>query len=333
MIKLLLIFFILFSIFVEAAEITKSRYTQTIEIIKAFYVVPLKEENILEKAIVYFIDNTEQFTEKQKTKIKTKFKVFEKSQKYNRLELAKKKYNSLEIMLENQMYTEEEAKEILLESLVESLDLHSRYLTQKEYRKLTQGANGEFGGLGITISIKNKQLLVISPIDGTPADKAGMKAGDIILNIDNISIKDMSIDTAVSLMRGKVNTPIVLSVLHLGDSASTKIRIVRGLIRIKSLKVKQLKNDILYLKISAFDNHLIADLNKTLESDYNYKNGIILDFRNNPGGLQNVANDLLNFFIKKGVLFSTQGNHESTNKMYEANTTTTKYDLMKNMGV
>jgi len=172
-----------------------------------------------------------------------------------------------------------------LEGMMENLDAHSDFLTQKSYKRLQVETNGEFGGLGISVGMKDGALTVIAPIEGTPADKAGLKAGDIILKINKKSTIGMDIDEAVSIMRGKVGTPIDLTIIRKGAMKPLSIHIVRGIIKIQSVYAKTIGDDILYLRVTSFDQKVVAGITKEIKKRKATTKGIILDLRNNPGGL------------------------------------------------
>ncbi len=202
--------------------------------------------------------------------------------------------------------------------LLSNLDAHSSFLDKKAFKEMQIQTNGEFGGLGITVGMRNGVLTVISPIDDTPAYKAGIKAGDIILKINDKSTLNMTIDEAVSLMRGKPKTKIVLTVVRKGKSKPLKIKIIRDIIKIQSVYAKEIENsDVLYIRVTSFDKKVVAGVKKALK-DYPHKKGIILDLRNNPGGLLSQAVGLVNLFVDKGVIVSQKGRVKSENTEYKA---------------
>ncbi len=197
-----------------------------------------------------------------------------------------------------------------LEGLLSNLDAHSAFLNEKNFNSLKESTAGEFGGLGMTLSIKDNAITVIAPIEGTPADKAGIKAGDVILKIEDESTIGMSLDDAVSKMRGKPNTKINITIYRKGEKKPLVFNITRDIIKVESVYAKNIENtDFLYIRITSFDKHVVAKVKDALNKNKNAK-GLIIDLRNNPGGLLNQATDLLNIFIDKGVLVSQKGRDE-----------------------
>lgn len=201
--------------------------------------------------------------------------------------------------------------------LLSELDAHSAYMDKKAYKNMQVHMEGEFGGLGIVIGMRDGALTIISPIDDTPAQKAGVEAGDIILKIGEQSTLKMTIDEAVSIMRGKPGTPINITVVRKGETEPIKIDIIRGIIEVKSVTAKTIGDDILYLRVSSFDNNVAKHLQKFLKK-YNKTKGIILDLRNNPGGSLQQSIQTVDLFIDEGVIVSQRGRDKVNEEFYKA---------------
>jgi len=214
-----------------------------------------------------------------------------------------------------------------LKGLMQELDAHSTYLDKKSSKEMSIQTQGEFGGLGITVGMRDGALTVISPIDDTPAYKAGVKAGDIILKIDDNSTLNMTLDEAVSLMRGKAKTPIVLTVVREGENKPIKIDIIRDIIKIQSVFSKTIENeDLLYVRVSSFDRKVTTNLKKAIKNNPKTK-GIILDLRNNPGGLLTQAIGVVDLFVDEGVIVSQKGRNSAEEEKFNATIAETMTDV------
>ncbi len=208
--------------------------------------------------------------------------------------------------------------------LMSELDAHSSYLDKKGYKGMQQSTKGEFGGLGIVVGMRDGALTVISPIDDTPAKKAGVQSSDIILKIDDKSTIGIKLDEAVGLMRGKPDTDIELTIVRKGERKPIVIPITRDIIKVKSVFAKNIENhDMLYLRISSFDSKVASSLKEKFAKYSDYK-GIVLDLRDNPGGLLNQAIDVVDMFVDKGVIVSQKSRDKNDNKTYKASQRATK---------
>jgi carboxyl-terminal processing protease len=209
-----------------------------------------------------------------------------------------------------------------IKGLMEELDAHSNYLDSKHYKEMQIQTKGEFGGLGIVVGLRDGALTIISPIDDTPAQKAGVESGDIILKIDDKSTIGITLDEAVKHMRGKPKTNIVLTIVRKGETKPLKIKITRDIIKVKSVYAKMF-NDILYLRISSFDTKVTKDLKKYIKKYKKKTKGIVLDLRNNPGGLLSQAINATNLFVDKGIIVSQKGRDKKNKEEHKANKSTT----------
>ncbi|MDU5325371.1 peptidase S41 [Campylobacter ureolyticus] len=209
-----------------------------------------------------------------------------------------------------------------ISGLMTNLDAHSSFLDEKAFEDTKVQTQGEFGGLGITVGMKDGALTVISPIEGTPADKAGVKSNDVILRIDGNATLGITLEEAVSKMRGKPKTPITITIVRKGEPKPFDIKIIRDIIKVDSVYAKNIEDeDILYLRVTNFDQKVTKESAKFIkEFTKNNKNakGIILDLRNNPGGLLDQAIGLTNLFVDKGVIVSQKGRDAKENLEYSA---------------
>ncbi|OPG18002.1 peptidase S41 [Helicobacter pylori] len=206
-----------------------------------------------------------------------------------------------------------------IEGLLSNLDAHSAYLNEKKFKEFQAQTEGEFGGLGITVGMRDGVLTVIAPLEGTPAYKAGVKSGDNILKINNESTLSMSIDDAINLMRGKPKTPIQITIVRKNEPKPLVFNIIRDIIKLPSVYVKKIKETpYLYVRVSGFDKNVTKSVLDGLKANPKAK-GIVLDLRGNPGGLLNQAVGLSNLFIKEGVLVSQRGKNKEENLEYKAN--------------
>jgi carboxyl-terminal processing protease len=200
-------------------------------------------------------------------------------------------------------YVEEtKPKELIygaIKGMLNSLDPHSAFMTPEQYKEMQVDTKGEFGGIGIQIGIKEGILTVIAPIEDTPAYRAGIKAGDKIIKINNEFTKDMSLNDAVSKMRGTPGTTVKLTILREGWKETKDFTITREIIKIKSVKSKIIEDDIGYIRIVQFQEQTATDLSNEISKLSKSKiSSLILDLRNNPGGLLNSAVDVASHFIK-----------------------------------
>tara|TARA_B100001996_G_scaffold382425_1_gene374213 strand:- start:1556 stop:2785 length:1230 start_codon:yes stop_codon:yes gene_type:complete len=207
-----------------------------------------------------------------------------------------------------------------IKGMLEGLDPHSTFLNEKDFKDLQIGTKGEFGGLGIEITMEDGFVKVITPIDDTPAFKAGIIPGDLIIEIDSSSVKGLSLNQAVDLMRGKIGTPILLTIAREGETGPIEIKIIRDKIKVKSVKYEIIDDNYGYIRISSFQNKTGKNIKNAIQelntkSKNNIK-GYVIDMRNNPGGVLGSAVDVSDAFLKgKKKIVYTKGKNEDA--MYE----------------
>ncbi len=209
-----------------------------------------------------------------------------------------------------------------IRGMLSGLDPHSSYLDQDEFKDLQIGTSGEFGGLGIEVGMEDGFVKVIAPIDDTPAQRAGIQAGDLIIRLDDTPVKGMTLNDAVKIMRGKKGTPIVLTIIREGESKPLKITVVRDIIQVKSVKSKIFDDKYGYFRISNFQSKTTQNLldevrkvKKKLGDDFR---GAILDLRNNPGGVLTGAVGVSDAFLKEGLIVYTEGRVKDSQLRYDA---------------
>jgi carboxyl-terminal processing protease len=212
-------------------------------------------------------------------------------------------------------YVEVPEDEMLIENAINGmlagLDPHSSYMNAKRFQEMQVQTRGEFGGLGIEVTMENGIVKVISPIDDTPAAKAGILANDLIVEIDGQQVQGLTLEQAVDKMRGKVNTPITLSIVREGKTEPFEVKLIRDLIRLKAVKFELDGNDVGYIRISSFSEQTQEGLDAALtqiraKAGANLK-GYVLDLRNNPGGLLDQAISVSDTFLDRGEIVSTRG--------------------------
>ena len=224
----------------------------------------------------------------------------------------------------NKQYVDEidqsEGMDSAINGLLQSLDPYSSYMSPEIFQEMQTETSGEFGGLGIEVSMEAGVVKVITPIDDTPASKAGIKAGDYIVKIDNVQVQGKSLSEAVDLMRGLVGTEIELTVRRRGEKKALTFKITREIIEIQSVKSDLLENNIGYIRLTSFNDNSsdqIKEKIKKLKENENLK-AFILDLRNNPGGLLTQAIKISDFFLDNGEIVSTKSRKKSENRKWFA---------------
>lgn len=224
-------------------------------------------------------------------------------------------------------YVEEISDHDLLENAIKGmltgLDPHSTYLDKKDFEELREGTRGEFGGLGIEVGMEDGFVKVIAPIDDTPASKAGIKAGDLVIRLDEKPVKGMTLSDAVKVMRGEPGSDILLTIIREGEERPLKITITREVIKVVSVKHRLLEPGYGYVRIASFQTRTGANLLDALselkkESENNQLKGLVLDLRNNPGGLLDAAVSVSDAFIDSGLIVYTEGRIENSKMSFKA---------------
>ena len=207
-----------------------------------------------------------------------------------------------------------------INGMLQSLDPYSSYMSPDMLREMQTETSGEFGGLGIEVGMEHGVIKVISPIDNTPAARAGIKAGDYIVKIDGKQVQGKTLFEAVELMRGPVGTPIELTIRRIGKKKSIIVNIIREIIKVESVKAKLIDNNIGYIRLTSFNENSSSqfrnEINK-LKKEKKVK-GYIFDLRNNPGGLLSQAVKISDFFLNDGEIVSTKGRKKSENRKWFA---------------
>ena len=224
----------------------------------------------------------------------------------------------------NKEYVEEtnqsEGMDAAINGLLQSLDPYSSYMSPEIFQEMQTETSGEFGGLGIEVSMEAGVVKVISPIDDTPASKAGIKAGDYIVKIDNIQVQGKSLSEAVDIMRGPVGSAIELTVRRRGIKKALTFNITREIIEVQSVKSELLDNNIGYIRLTSFNDNSSEQIKKKIKKLKENKNlnAFILDLRNNPGGLLSQAIKISDFFLENGEIVSTKSRKKSENRKWFA---------------
>jgi carboxyl-terminal processing protease len=216
---------------------------------------------------------------------------------------------------------DEELIEAAINGMLTSLDPHSTYLNSKRYESMQVQTTGEFGGLGIEVTMDKGVILVVSPMDDTPASRAGVQAGDYITRIDDEQISGLTLNEAVDKMRGKVGTDIDITIIRKGEPAAIEMTLTRAIIEVKSVSY-HIEDEIGYVRISSFTDKTTSGLRDALdeikEELGDNLQGIVLDLRNNPGGLLNQAVDVSDTFLDRGEIVSTRTRNDRNIQRYNA---------------
>ncbi|MDH3713122.1 MAG: S41 family peptidase [Gammaproteobacteria bacterium] len=223
-------------------------------------------------------------------------------------------------------YVEEiDDKELLenaIRGMLTGLDPHSTYLNGEEFKELRIGTSGEFGGLGIEVGMENGFVKVVSPIDDTPAQRAGILSGDLIIRLDEKPVKGLTLNEAVKLMRGKPGSEIILTVVREGVDKPFKVSITRDVIKVRSVRSRMLEDGFGYVRVSHFQvrspQGLLKEVEKLEEKNGGPLRGLVLDLRNNPGGVLSAAVGISDAFLDKGLIVYTEGRIDDSRLRYNA---------------
>jgi len=224
----------------------------------------------------------------------------------------------------NKEYVEEidqsEAMDAAINGVLQSLDPYSAYMSPESFENMQTETSGEFGGLGIEVSMEAGVVKVISPLDDSPAYEAGVKAGDYIVKINNIQVQGKTLNEAVEIMRGPVGSDIEITVRRRGVKKALVFNITRKIIKVRSVKSKIIDNNIGYIRLTAFNENSSNQIKKKI-NEFNKNENIekfILDLRNNPGGLLSQAIKITDFFLSSGEIVSTKSRQENENRKWFA---------------
>ena len=216
--------------------------------------------------------------------------------------------------IKNDYVVDVDDKELIenaIRGMLSGLDPHSAYLDAEQFTELQVGTTGQFGGLGIEVGMENGFVKVIAPIDDTPAQRAGVEAGDLVIRLDDTPVKGMTLNEAVKIMRGKPGSDIELTIVREGVDQPLKINITRDIIKVKSVRARMLEPGYGYLRISQFQSktaeNMVDAIDKLKKENKGALDGLVLDLRNNPGGVLNGAVAVSDAFLKKGMIVYTEG--------------------------
>ncbi len=216
-----------------------------------------------------------------------------------------------------------------IRGMLAGLDPHSAYLDKDEYKALQAGTSGEFGGLGIEISTENNLIKVIAPIDDTPAKRAGIQSGDLIIRIDDKPTKDLSLNEAIKLMRGEPGSTITLTIVRDSEEQPFDVTITRAIIEVKSVKSRMLDDHFGYIRITQFQSRtaerLLRHISRLRNKSEGELKGLVLDLRDNPGGVLSAAVAVSDAFLKKGLIVYTEGRVADSDMRFN----TTPTDILK----
>ena len=241
--------------------------------------------------------------------------VYAKSSRFKHLDL----FNKVLHIIETQYYRPVDVEKLIagaIRGMVSTLDPHSTFLNEKLFSKLKEETEGEFGGVGIEVTIKEGIIIISTPIDDSPASRAGLLSGDKIVEINYESIVGLSLEEAVDKMRGKVGTKVTLGIQRKGVAGIKHFTLKRKIIKIKPTKSKLIDKKFLYIRLSQFQQKSYSSMVKTIKKYKKRTRGIILDLRYNPGGLLDQAVDISSIFLRDGIVVYTEGRNPKDKEFY-----------------
>ncbi len=234
-------------------------------------------------------------------------------------------FTDIYIKIKNDYVTKVDDKKLFeyaIRGMLSGLDPHSSYLDENDFRELQTSTTGEFGGLGIEVEMENGFVKVISPIDDTPAKRAGVKAGDIIIRLDDSPVKGVNLSDAVKKMRGKPGSDMVLTIIRKGVPKPFKIVVTRAVIKVKSVKSKMLDKGFGYIRITQFQaktgKNVMAAARKLMKKAGGKLKGLVLDLRNNPGGVLSASVEVSDAFLQSGMIVFTKGREKDSKQSFRA---------------
>lgn len=216
----------------------------------------------------------------------------------------------------------EKMLENAIRGMLTNLDPHSDYLPKESFERVEESTRGEFGGLGMEVGMEDGAVRVVAPIDDTPAQRAGVRSGDIIIKLDDTSLQGMSLTDAVKMMRGEPGSKITLTIIRSGEAEPLEIELTRAVIKVRSVRERLLEANLGYVRISQFQTRTGDDLARairTLEQENGGPlAGLVLDLRNNPGGVLSASVDVSNVFLNEGLIVYTEGRLQNSKMRFEA---------------
>ncbi|SFR60778.1 carboxyl-terminal processing protease [Thiomicrospira sp. ALE5] len=216
----------------------------------------------------------------------------------------------------------EKMLENAIRGMLTNLDPHSDFLPKESFERVEESTRGEFGGLGMEVGMEDGAVRVVAPIDDTPAQRAGVRSGDIIIKLDDTSLQGMSLTEAVKMMRGEPGSKITLTVIRSGEAEPIEFELTRAIIKVRSVRERLLESDLGYVRISQFQTRTGEDLNRAVRELEKENNGplagLVLDLRNNPGGVLSASVDVSNAFLNEGLIVYTEGRLQNSKMRFEA---------------